>query len=57
MKTIRVNFEIFVPQDASESEVTEWVEYNLYKTSISTKNPLVNVDLEAARHSVIISGH
>ena len=57
MKTIRVNFESVVPQNASDSEVEEWVEYNLYKTSISTKNPLVNVELEAARHSVIIRNH
>lgn len=54
MRTIKVSFEVSVPENISDTEAKNWIEYNLYKTSLSTKNPLVNVDLEATRHSVMV---
>lgn len=52
MKTVKVNFEVDVPDDIPSVKVKQWVEFHLYKSGLSLTNPLVDIDLEANRHSV-----
>jgi hypothetical protein len=54
MRTLRVRFDITVPDEVTDDEAREWVEFSLYQTGISTNNPLVNKPFEAVRSSVNI---
>lgn len=53
MKSVSVHFNVLVPDDVSESEITEWVEFEVGATcSLKGTNPLSDKDLEAVRNSV-----
>ena len=54
MRTLRVRLEITVPDEVTDDEAREWVEFSLYQTGISTNNPLVNEPFVAVRGSVNI---
>ena len=55
MKRKLVKFEIDIPVDATESEITEWVKFELGATAqMSAGNPLVMFSLEARPGSVEI---
>ena len=46
-KRIEVRFFVEVPEEASEEQVREWVQFELHNACIQTANPLSNHDMEA----------
>lgn len=56
MKTVKVEFEVKVPNDMTEEQVFEWVSFNIGTNGgCSLQNPLADTDLEAEFGSVYIS--
>lgn len=56
MKRIRVEFELVLPCDATDSEVDEWVRYEIGANGqIKIANPLSRHDLEADFTTVVIT--
>lgn len=54
-KTYKVYFSVTIPEDVSQKNVREWLEFELGANGkMSQKNPLCGIDLEANSFSVII---
>ncbi len=57
MKDFRVIFIARVPDDVTEAQVREWVEFHLHVGSLAISNPLADKDLDAAGHiSIYMQG-
>lgn len=52
MRKIKVKFTALIDECVSDDEIQEWLDFNLVGGSVSNKNPLNDLDIEAQPFSV-----
>lgn len=55
MKTVKVEFEVDVPETATDKEIKDWVSFEIGAVgSLANDNPMADTDLEANYGTVLV---